>query len=111
MRFEPPSPNAKVRPATTMATRERPRAIVLVKACWRTFTAFSHGDPPPCEKAGTAKKSAAATKTSCRNAALHRVRFRQIVRMCGTLLSEFVLKERKEEFPPIPERSVPHMRT
>ena len=32
-RFEPPSPKAKVRPATTMATSERPRAMVLVKAC------------------------------------------------------------------------------
>src|SRR6266436_4408915 len=56
-RFEPPSPNAKVRPDTTMATRERPRALVLVKACWRTPTAFSHGDVPvACAKAGTARK-------------------------------------------------------
>src|SRR5580700_10625209 len=51
-RFEPPSPNAKVRPDTTIATRESPRAIVLVKACWRTPTAFSHGElPVACAKA------------------------------------------------------------
>jgi len=31
--FDPPSPKANVSPATTMATRARPRAIVLVKAC------------------------------------------------------------------------------
>src|SRR5215813_7766523 len=31
-RFEPPSPKAKVRPETTIATRDRPRAMVLVKA-------------------------------------------------------------------------------
>jgi predicted dithiol-disulfide oxidoreductase (DUF899 family) len=37
MRFEPPSPNAKVRPATTIATSESPRAIVLVNACCRTL--------------------------------------------------------------------------
>src|SRR5208337_3770783 len=45
-RFEPPSPKAKVRPATTMATSERPRAMVLVKAVWSTLTAFSHGGVP-----------------------------------------------------------------
>ena len=36
--------NAKVSPDTTMATRDSPRAIVLVNACWRTLTAFSHGE-------------------------------------------------------------------
>src|SRR5258706_7629651 len=45
-RFEPPSPKAKVRPATTMETSDRPRAIVVVNACIRTLTAFSQGDPP-----------------------------------------------------------------
>ncbi|MGC0779496.1 MAG: hypothetical protein WCD68_20050 [Candidatus Acidiferrum sp.] len=45
-RFEPPSPKAKVRPATTIATSERPRAMVLVKAVWSTLTAFSHGEVP-----------------------------------------------------------------
>src|SRR5438132_4029984 len=45
-RFEPPSPKAKVRPDTTIATNERPRAIVLVNACWRTLTAFSQGEAP-----------------------------------------------------------------
>src|SRR6266704_1968440 len=54
-RFEPPSPTAKVRPATTMATRERPRAIVLVKACCSTLTAFSQGEVPVWPKAGPAR--------------------------------------------------------
>ena len=45
-RFEPPSPNANVRPATTMETSERPRAIVVVNACIKTLTAFSQGEPP-----------------------------------------------------------------
>src|SRR5277367_3232582 len=57
-RFEPPSPNAKVRPATTMATSERPRAMVLVKACCRTLTAFSQGEAP-WAKPGAASASAA----------------------------------------------------
>src|SRR5713101_5979553 len=57
-RFEPPSPKAKVRPATTMATSERPRAMVLVKACWRTLTAFSHGEVPVWPKAGAARNRA-----------------------------------------------------
>src|SRR5208282_4575531 len=56
-RFGPPSPKAKVRPATTMATRERPRAMVLVKAVWSTLTAFSHGEVPVWAKAGAARKS------------------------------------------------------
>src|SRR2546429_8014112 len=43
-RFEPPSPKAKVRPETTIATRDNPRAMVLVKACCRTLTAFSQGE-------------------------------------------------------------------
>ncbi len=42
-RFEPPSPNAKVSPATTIATKDSPRAIVLVNACCRTLTAFPKG--------------------------------------------------------------------
>lgn len=46
MRLEPPSPKAKVRPATTMATRDRPRAMVEVNACCNTLTAFSQGEPP-----------------------------------------------------------------
>src|ERR1700720_3044066 len=78
-RFEPPSPNAKVRPDTTIATRERPRAIVLVKACWRTPTAFSHGElPVACAKAGSARKRlhAAANKKREREAK-GRIRLRQ----------------------------------
>src|SRR5260221_9545692 len=57
-RFEPPSPKAKVRPATTMATSERPRAMVLVKACCSTLTAFSHGEAPAWPKAGAARNTA-----------------------------------------------------
>src|SRR6266704_3791965 len=57
-RFEPPSPKAKVRPATTMATSERPRAMVLVKACWSTLTASSHGEVPVWQKAGAARNRA-----------------------------------------------------
>src|SRR2546429_692310 len=37
-RFEPPSPKANVRPDTTMATKERPRAMVLVNAACSTLT-------------------------------------------------------------------------
>jgi hypothetical protein len=35
---------AKVNPDTTMATRDNPRAMVLVKACCKTLTAFSQGE-------------------------------------------------------------------
>src|SRR5580700_5467469 len=59
-RFEPPSPKANVRPATTMATSERPRAMVLVNAVMRTLTAFSQGElPAPCAYAGAATSSPA----------------------------------------------------
>ena len=55
-RFEPPSPKAKVSPATTIATSDSPRAIVLVNACWRTLTAFSQGDwPAACANAADAR--------------------------------------------------------
>src|SRR5579885_37156 len=58
-RFDPPSPKAKVRPETTMATSESPRAMVLVNACCRTFTAFSHGEAPAAwANAGAASRSA-----------------------------------------------------
>src|ERR1700730_1657935 len=62
-RFEPPSPKAKVRPATTLATSERPRAMVLVNAVWSTLTAFSHGEVPVWANAGAARKSAKARVT------------------------------------------------
>ncbi len=55
-RFEPPSPKAKVNPDTTIATRERPRAIVLVNAVIKTLTAFSQGElPVACAKAADAR--------------------------------------------------------
>src|ERR1700730_12004704 len=53
-RFDPPSPKAKVSPETTIATSESPRAMVLVKASWSTFTAFSQGEFP-WAKAGAAR--------------------------------------------------------
>src|SRR5258708_4476167 len=55
----------KVRPATTMATSERPRAMVLVKACCSTLTAFSHGEVPVWPKAGAARNR--ATKPVVKN--------------------------------------------
>src|ERR1700689_1513102 len=57
-RFEPPSPNAKVKPATTIETSERPRAIVVVNACIKPLPAFSQGDAP------VAWANAAVAKTS-----------------------------------------------
>jgi hypothetical protein len=45
-RFDPPSPKAKVNPATTIETSDNPRAMVVVNACIKTLTAFSHGEPP-----------------------------------------------------------------
>ena len=55
-RFEPPSPKAKVSPATTIATRDSSRAIVLVNACSRTLTEFSQGDwPLTCANAADAR--------------------------------------------------------
>src|ERR1700722_185964 len=56
-RFEPPSPKAKVRPDTTIATSESPRAMVLVNAVWSTLTAFSHGEVPVWAKTGAATRS------------------------------------------------------
>ena len=50
--------NANVRPDTTIATSESPRAMVLVNACCRTLTAFSHGELPVCANAGAARHRA-----------------------------------------------------
>src|SRR6266436_1374104 len=55
-RFEAPSPKAKVSPATTIATKDSPRAIVLVNARRRTLTAFSQADSPlTCANAADAR--------------------------------------------------------
>jgi len=59
-------PKAKVNPETTMATRESPRAIVLVKACCRTLTAFSHGELA-CANAGAASKREIITVDTVRD--------------------------------------------
>src|ERR1700677_4848678 len=63
-RFDPPSPKANVKPETTIATRESPRAIVLVNAVCRTFTAFSQGEFA-CAKAGAARNNPNATAAIC----------------------------------------------
>jgi hypothetical protein len=63
---------AKVSPATTMATRESPRAIVLVKACWSTLTAFSQGEDA-CAKTGTASRRLMAVIHALRDAARNRM--------------------------------------
>src|SRR2546430_7994192 len=68
-RFEPPSPKAKVRPETTIATKDRPRAMVLVNACCRTLTAFSQGEAP-WAKAGAASNRPRAAAIKCRYAFL-----------------------------------------
>jgi hypothetical protein len=56
---------ANVRPATTIATSESPRAMVLVNASCSTFTAFSHGEFP-WAKSGAASRRPAATLAATR---------------------------------------------
>src|ERR1700737_1646109 len=70
-RLEPPSPKAKVRPETTMATSESPRAMVLVNACCSTFTAFSQGELA-CAKAGAAMTSPKSRKGTPRSERIRR---------------------------------------
>jgi hypothetical protein len=63
-------PKANVKPETTMATRESPRAMVLVNAVCRTFTAFSQGEFA-CAKAGAARSKPSATAAICREMVLN----------------------------------------
>ncbi len=88
-RFDPPSPKAKVRPDTTIATRERPRAIVLVNACCRTLTAFYHGEAP-WAKAGAANNRTTAATVNCRNTLLNRRALLQSGLICWYLLCRFL---------------------
>src|SRR5258706_15511133 len=88
-RFEPPSPKAKVRPDTTIATKERPRAMVLVKACCKTLTAFSQGEAP-CAKAGAANNRPRAAAVNCRNTLLNLRGSLQSDLICGYLLCAFL---------------------
>src|SRR5215469_5694739 len=82
-RFEPPSPKANVRPDTRMATKERPRAMVLVNAACSTLTAFSHGElPDTCAKPGTVRTSPAAGTSSSLSTFLNRKAFVP----CGLIL-------------------------
>jgi hypothetical protein len=61
-RFEAPSPKANVSPPTTIATRAKPRAMVVVNAVISTFTAFSQGEAPVAwANAGAASKKLTAT--------------------------------------------------
>src|SRR5580704_8088738 len=65
-RFDPPSPKAKVSRVTTIATSERPRAMVLVKAVSKTLTAFSQGELPPCANTGAARNRATVEARTAR---------------------------------------------
>jgi hypothetical protein len=58
---------AKVRPDTTIATSDNPRAMVLVKAVSRTLTAFSHGELPcaRADPANTRVRPIAITRWRC----------------------------------------------
>jgi len=58
--------NANVRPDTTIATSESPRAMVLVNACCSTLTAFSHGELPVCANAGAARHRATREERTIR---------------------------------------------
>src|SRR5207245_4396382 len=79
----------KVRPDTTIATKERPRAIVLVNACCSTLTAFSQGEAP-WAKAGAAKSSPRAAAVNCRNIFLNRRALLQSGLIFGDLLCAFL---------------------
>src|SRR5207249_6626994 len=69
-------------------TRDNPRAIVLVNACWRTLTAFSQGEVP-CAKAEAARSRPATTTHNWRNLGLSRSGFRQIFVILVMLLILF----------------------
>src|SRR6266513_2032757 len=88
-RFEPPSPKAKVSPATTMETRERPRAIVVVNACIKTLTAFSHGEPPAAwATAADARISEQEKVTNAGRSQRETNLFRRILLIAGEFLSD-----------------------
>lgn len=77
-RFEAPSPKANVSPPTTIATRAKPRAMVVVNAVINTFTAFSQGEAP----AAWAYAGAASTRlmaTMATKARFLRSQLRQIL--------------------------------
>src|SRR5581483_5804000 len=89
MRFEPPAPKAKVKPATTMETSERPRAMVVVNACIKTLTAFSHGEPPAASaNAADARISEQEHVTSAGRSQRETNLFRRIFFIAGEFLSD-----------------------
>src|SRR5581483_2819443 len=88
IRLEPPSPKAKVKPATTMETSDRPRAMVVVNACVRTLTAFSHGDAPVAwASAADARISEQKNVTNSGCSQRERNLFREIFFIAGNFLS------------------------
>src|SRR5213592_453220 len=89
IRFEPPSPKAKVNPATTIETRERPRAIVVVNACIKTLTAFSQGEPPAAwASAADARISEQEKVTNAGRSQRETNLFRRIFFIAGEFLSD-----------------------
>src|SRR6185437_3037129 len=76
-RFEPPSPKANVRPDTTIATRDSPRAMVLVNAVSKTLTAFSQGELPAWANAGAARINPVAAASRYRDCLLNLCAFLQ----------------------------------
>ena len=89
IRFEPPSPKAKVKPATTMDTSDRPRAIVVVNACIKTLTAFSHGEAPVAwANAADARISEQVHVMSAGRSQRETNRFRRIFFIAGEFLSD-----------------------
>jgi hypothetical protein len=89
IRLDPPSPKAKVKPATTIETSERPRAIVVVNACIKTFTAFSQGEPPAaCANAADARISEKENVTNAGRSQREKNMFRKNFFIAGEFLSE-----------------------
>src|SRR5258706_14966956 len=88
-RLEPPSPKAKVKPATTIETSERPRAMVVVNACIKTFTAFSQGEPPAAwANAADARISEQENVTNASRSHRETKLFRRIFFIGGKFLSD-----------------------
>src|SRR5579885_311713 len=89
IRFEPPSPKAKVKPATTMETSDRPRAIVVVNACIKTLTAFSQGEAPVAwANAADARISEQVHVMNAGRSQRETNRFRRIFFIAGEFLSD-----------------------
>src|SRR6516165_5876764 len=89
IRFDPPSPKANVKPATTIDTSDSPRALVVVNACIKTLTAFSQGEPPAAwANAADAKISEQENVTNAGRSQLATNLFRTNVFIAGEFLSD-----------------------